>query len=47
MYCTYTIMESLLGRGFDIAGVEIFSSVGETTDWSYHVSVTLQEIRSA
>jgi len=33
-------------RGFDIAGVEGFSSVSENTGWSFQVSVILQEIRS-
>jgi len=35
------------GLAFDIAGVETFSSGGETTDWSFQVSVILQEIHSA
>jgi len=35
------------GCEFDIAGTETFSSGGEITGWSFQVSVTLQEIRSA
>jgi len=40
-------MKKLPGCGFDIAGVETFSSGGETTDGSFQISVILQEIRSA
>ena len=36
-----------VGLGLNIAGVEIFSSDSETTDWSFHVSVILQKIGSA
>jgi len=35
------------GFGFDIAGLETFSRGCLTTDWSFRISVILQEIRSA
>jgi len=50
LYCIYALHnnEQLTGPhaglGFDVAGVETFSSGGQTTDWSFQVSVVLQEI---
>jgi len=35
------------GGGFDEAGVETLSSVGQATDYSFEISVVLQEMRSA